>query len=142
MLGREASGEVGGRAHLDPPQQRLHVRRDDPFGRELLGQHLPVEQRDGEQVGERVVGLLLRADLLLAALLAAADDVVGDLEGLELDPLDRGRVERMRFAQLEQRLERRLGVDLGVVALEEGAADALEVLVVPSRSRSGRRSSP
>ena len=78
-----------------------------------------------------MVGLLLALDLLLAAFLAAADDVVGDLEGLELDPLDGPRVDHVLLAQLEQRLERRLGVDLGVVALEEGAPDALEVLPFP-----------
>ena len=42
-----------------------------------------------------MVGLLLRLDLLLVALLAAADDVEGDLEGLELDPLDVAGVDRM-----------------------------------------------
>ena len=131
VLGREAGRQVGGRADIDPSQQLLHVRGDDPLRRELLRQHLSVEQRDGEQVGQRVVGLLLGADLLLPALLAAADDVVGDLERLQLDPLDLRRVECVRLAQCEQCLERRLGVNLGVVALEERAADALEVLVLP-----------
>jgi hypothetical protein len=82
-----------------------------------------------------MVGLLLRADLLLSAFLTAADDVVGDLEGFELDPLDSSCVERMRFAELEEGLERRLGVDLGVVALEEGAADTRSS---PSQSISKR----
>ncbi|MEJ7793781.1 MAG: hypothetical protein WKF65_17605 [Gaiellaceae bacterium] len=125
---REAGRQVGGRPYLDPAQQVLHVRPHDPLGRELLGLHLPVEQRDRQQVGKRVVSFLLGVDLLLAAFLAAADDVVGDLEGLELDSLDAARVERVCLAQLEQRLERRLGVDL---ALEKRAPNALEVLSFP-----------
>ncbi len=117
--------------NLDLPQQPLNIRSHDPFGRELLGHHLPVQERDRQQVGKRVVGLLFRADLLLCAFLAAADDVVGDLEGLQLHTLDVARIQPMCFAQLERRLERRLRVDLGVVALEEGASDTLEVLAFP-----------
>src|ERR1051326_9108389 len=78
-----------------------------------------------------MVGLLLRLDLLLASLLAAADDVVGDMEGVELDSLDSGCVERMSSAQLEQCLEGRLREDLCVVTLEKRAPDALQVLVFP-----------
>ena len=83
----EALGQLVVGAHLDPAQQLLHVAGGDPLRQVLLGQHLAVEQRDREQVGQRVVGLLLGRDLVLGALLAAADDVVGDLEGVELDPL-------------------------------------------------------
>ena len=45
--------------------------------------------------------------------------------------IDIGRRERMRLAQFQQALEGRLGMDLGVVALEKGALDALQVLVLP-----------
>jgi hypothetical protein len=131
VLGREASGEVGRGPHGDAPQQRLHVGGGDPLGEELLGQHLAVEQGDGEQVRERVVGLLLGAYLRLHALLAAADDVVGDLEDLQLDPLHLGGIERVLPTQIEQRLERRLGVDLCIEALQERAHDPLQVLALP-----------
>src|SRR5439155_11107379 len=90
-----------------------------------------VERRDREQVRELVVVLLVCPDLRFCALLASTDNVVGDLEGLQLDSLDLGRVERVRLTQLEHRLERRLGVDLGVVALQEGPSDTLEILALP-----------
>ena len=63
MLGREARGELGVGPDLDAPQQLLHVVARNPLRRVLLGQHLAVEQRDGEQVRQRVVGLLLGLDL-------------------------------------------------------------------------------
>ena len=87
-----------------------------------------------------MVGLLLGRDLVFGALLAAADDVVGDLEGVKLDPLHVGGLDRVRGAQLEQRLDRRLRVDLGVEALEDRASDRFEVLVLPVDLETVRRS--
>ena len=98
VLRGEAGGQVGRRVNLDLPQQPLNIGSRDPFGRELLGHHLPIQERDRQQVGKRVVGLLFRADFLLCAFLAAADDVVGDLERLQLDALDLGWVERVCLA--------------------------------------------
>jgi hypothetical protein len=69
-------------------QKILDVVRGDPLWPVLVGQHLPVEQRDGDQVGQRVVCLLLGLDLVLRAFLAAADDVErGALGGQAADTL-------------------------------------------------------
>ena len=103
MLGWEARRDPG-RDGPHAPQKLLHV-GDDALGRELRGHDLTVEERDGQQVGERVVGLLLACAPRLVALFAAADDVVGDIEDVELDPLDIGRRNARARAQLEQRLD-------------------------------------
>jgi hypothetical protein len=116
MLGWEAAGEFLVGVNSDSSQQRLHVGARDAIGLELRRQRLAVEQCDGEQVGQRVVGLLLGRDGgLLALLAAAADDRGGDVEDVEL----------------EQSLERGLSVDLGVVALDEGRPGTVELLVLP-----------
>ena len=39
-------------AGFDTLQQLLHIRPLDPVGCELVGQHLSVEQRDGEEIGQ------------------------------------------------------------------------------------------
>ena len=61
----EALGQRLVRTDLDPPQQVLHVGGGDSLREVLLGQHLAVEQCDREQIGQRVVGLLLGLDLVL-----------------------------------------------------------------------------
>jgi hypothetical protein len=63
--------------------------------------------------GPTRICVLLRPDRLLLAFLAAADDLVGDVEDVDLDPLDVVRPQPVPFAQLEHCLERRLRVDLG-----------------------------
>jgi hypothetical protein len=47
-----------------------------------------------------VVGLLFRSDLRLLALFAAADDVEGDVEDVDLDALDLGAGEPVPPPQL------------------------------------------
>src|SRR5262249_10561675 len=65
------------------------------------------------------------------AFLATADDVVGNVEGLELDPLDVPALESGFGPQLEKPFQRRLRMDLGVVPLQDRATDAIEILLLP-----------
>src|SRR5262249_33839225 len=67
----------------------------------------------------------------LVALLATADDVVGDVEGVELDPLDVRALESCRGPQLEDAFQRRLRVDFRIVLLQDRATDAIEILLLP-----------
>src|SRR5579875_668928 len=55
VLGREASRQFRVRMDLDASQQLLDVVGGDPLRSKLLGEHLAVEQRDREQVGQRMV---------------------------------------------------------------------------------------
>src|SRR5690606_10312525 len=72
-----------------------------------------------------------RAHGALVALLAATDDRVRDVEGGQPHRGDRARVEADAGADLLGRVERGLGVDLGVVPLDDRATHRLEVLVGP-----------
>src|SRR5690606_2163984 len=127
----EARGQlrVGGDPH--PVQQVLHVVGGDALRCVLLGGDPAVQQGGGEHVGQRVVGLLLGADGALVALLAAADDGEGDVEGAQPDLLDRACGEAVLGVDVERGVQGRPGVDLGVVLLDDGAPDPLQVLGGP-----------
>src|SRR5436309_15534689 len=78
-----------------------------------------------------MIGLLLGTHDRLVAFLAAADDLVGDIEHLELDTLDARRIDPMLLAKLDRGLQRRLGMDLSVEPLQDRATHGLEVLGSP-----------
>ena len=81
------------RPHHHFPQQFLHVAALDPLRTELLRRHLTVEQHHRHEIRQTVIGLLLGADQGLVTLLAAADDVVRRVKGVDLDPGDLRRLE-------------------------------------------------
>ena len=103
----------------------------------LLGHDLTVQDGHRDHIGQAVVRLLLGPDHVLIPLFAAADDVVGDVENLDLDLLDIFRAERLVLLELEDAFQGGLGVDLGVVLLEDGPGYPLQVLFATSRSRTG-----
>ena len=47
-----------------------------------------IEERDGDEIWEAVVGILLGEDESLVALLSAADDAVSDVKDIDVDRLD------------------------------------------------------
>ena len=75
-------------------EQLLNIGALDAVRRKLRWQNLVVEKRHGNQVRQAVVGIFLRADDALVALFAAADDLVGDVEGLDVDAIDLGAENR------------------------------------------------
>jgi hypothetical protein len=52
----------------------------NPFGPVLLGQHPTVQQCDGSHMLQTVIRLFFGPNERLVALLAAADNVIGDVE--------------------------------------------------------------
>src|SRR5205085_7211632 len=75
--------------------------------------------------------LFLHLDVRAITPFAAAGDVVGDLEHLDMDVPHAGTVELLSMGQIEHCLEDGLGVYLGVVLLDRRARDRLEVLARP-----------
>ena len=68
---------------IHPRQQLLYVGAADPFGLELFGADLPVQQRDGHQIFEVVIRLLFGRRVVLVAVAATTGDVERTLEHLE-----------------------------------------------------------
>lgn len=131
MFVREATRHFRIRPNVDALQEVLYVRSSDAFRRELRRQHLPIEQSDRDQVGKRVIRLLLCANQLLVAFFAPSDDVVGDIEDGYFNVVHVLRLDRMLLAQFQHRLKRRLGVKFGVVTLDRGLRHLLQVLARP-----------
>ena len=62
---------------------------------------------------------------------APADDVVGHIKGINLDLLDIFDIQMLLLLELQGSLDGGLGVDLGVVALDDGLGNLFEVLFMP-----------
>src|SRR5580765_7115157 len=99
-------------------QQFLDIAAVDSFRRILLGHHLPVQQRNANQVREAVVCLLLRGYQSLVSLIPSSDNVVSDFEGFEVDLLYLRGSKFLPPSQLQGTLNRRLRVNFRVVFLE------------------------
>ena len=112
-------------------EQLLNIGALDAVGRKLRWQNLVVQKRHGNQVRQAVIGIFFRADDALVALFATADDLVGDVEGLDVDAIDLGRGESVLSFQLERGVDRRLGVNLGIVALDHGPRHPFQILARP-----------
>jgi len=69
----------------NPAEQSLDIVGANAFRSEPRRQHLLVQDCNSDQIRETVIGVFLRADDALVALFAAADDLVGDVEDLNLD---------------------------------------------------------
>ena len=78
-----------------------------------------------------MVCLFLGADGLLVALFPTTDDRVGHVEGGQLDAGDVGGVETVLLPDVQCGVEGRLGVDLGVVLLDDRPGHRLQVLGRP-----------
>ncbi len=78
-----------------------------------------------------MVGLLLAGRLRAVPRLAAADDVVDLLEGVDLDSKHIRGAKVVPLAHLEEAFDDRLGVALGVVALDRAFLEAVEGLLHP-----------
>jgi hypothetical protein len=98
----------------------------------LGGHDGAVEQRDGEQVGKAVVGLLLGGDLFsVRAVESTAGEVERDLRDVGLDRDHVVGPECLLPNQLDHAKNGRLGVDLRVVLLDRAADDPLVPFVLP-----------
>jgi hypothetical protein len=97
---RKPLGEGSVRANDHATQHPLDVIFPNPLGGVLLRHELAIQECHGDHVREPVVGLLFRSDLRLLALCAAANDVEGDVEGVDLDALDLGAGEPVPPPQL------------------------------------------
>src|SRR6202044_3670995 len=60
---RVACSEAGVRLHLYLAEQRLDVRLGDTRGLELRRLHVAVGERDGQEIWQAVIGVLLRMDV-------------------------------------------------------------------------------
>ena len=81
-------GEFGARPHDKAMQQGLNVISQDPVGCVLRRQDVAVNQRHTDHILQRMIGFLLGPDDRLIAFLATADDIEGDVEDVDFDPLD------------------------------------------------------
>src|SRR5579885_3528929 len=84
-LGGEASAEGFVRVDADFTQQTLDVLPPDALRRVLCGRDFAVEQGCRHHVRQAVVGLFFGIYLVLTAFLAAADDIVGNIEDGDID---------------------------------------------------------
>ena len=89
-------------------QQFLDIAAVDSFRRILLGHHLPVQQRNANQVREAVVCLLLRGHQSLVSLFPSPNDVVGHIERFHVNLLYLRRSEFIFPPQLHGALNCRL----------------------------------
>src|SRR6478735_11348417 len=78
-----------------------------------------------------MIRFLLRATNCLVARLAAANNVIGNIEYFDLDPCDIGASKSITRPQLQGTLNRRLRVYLRIVFLENRILNRFEVLVTP-----------
>ncbi len=128
---RIAGREARVRPHADLVEKALHIRLGDAFRAELRGLNVAVEQRHGQQVGEAVIGVLLRVDVGLRPEASAAREVVCGLDDVGVDARDFGRIERLEPVQFEHAEDRRLGRGGAVVALESQPIEAIQPHVLP-----------
>lgn len=75
---------------------------------ELRRHHRVIDERDGDQIGETVVGVLLAEDQRLVALFSTTDDAMSDVKHVDVHLFDIPRVESVRLLELERRLDGRL----------------------------------
>src|SRR4030095_14313847 len=122
---------IGRRPHADFAEQRLDVLTFDSLGLVLFGHDLIVENGDGHDVRQAVIGLLLRPDDYLVAFDASADDVIGHVESLDLDPRHLGGDEAMLLFKFQDGLDGRLRVNFGVVFFDYRSRHSLQVFARP-----------
>src|SRR5690348_7171353 len=107
-LVREALGKLIRGMDRDLIQQFLNIAAVDSLGRVLLGHHLPVKQRNANQVREAMVCFLLRTHQSLVSLISSSDNVVSDIEGLRVNLLYLRGSQFLLPSQLQSTLNCRL----------------------------------
>ncbi|MGY4282897.1 hypothetical protein ACVWXO_002117 [Bradyrhizobium sp. LM2.7] len=93
--------------------------------------HFTIDQRDCQHIGQTVIRLLLGSHSSLVAFLATANDAMGYRERLEPDCRDCSYLEARASTNVERRVERGLGVDLGIVPFHDRSAHAFQILSSP-----------
>ncbi len=104
----------------------------DSFKPVLLWGDLVIQNGCCEDVRQTVVGLLFGAYAgRLVTLVSPTYDVIGDIEDLEIDLFNLVCLELVALFQCEHAFDSRLRMNLGVVLLQDGALDALQVFAGP-----------
>src|SRR5262249_12314112 len=128
---REPPAMIFRRPYRDLAQQRLDIGAADALRPILFRENLAIQERDRHEVWEAVIGLFLGAHAMFAPLLTTADDVVSHREDVDIDPGHLGGCEGMSLPEFQDAFDDRLGVDLGVVALEDRAGDPFQIFPRP-----------
>src|SRR5262245_23761296 len=115
----------------DFAKQRLDVRTLDSFRAILFGHDPVIENGDRYDVWQAVISLLLCPNDVLVAFDATADDVIGHVEGLDIDPRHLGGDEAMLLFKLQDALDGRLRVNFGVVFFDYRSRHAFQVFARP-----------
>jgi hypothetical protein len=87
----------------------LDVFAPDPVLFILGRHHVAIQNRDGNDIGQAVIRLLLRSNRIrLIALFSAADDIEGHVERFYTDTLHIRRTKMVALFKIQHSLDRRL----------------------------------
>ena len=118
--------------HENPAEKTLDILATDPVQFILSRHDITVQDGNGDDVRQAVIGLLLSGDRIrLVALFASADDIECHIEGFDLDPFHLGGAKLVALFKIQHSLDCCLRVNFRIEPFENGSFDSFEVFPKP-----------
>ena len=90
-------------------QQILNVLCRDPLWSILRRRQFAIAERRSDHIGQAVIGLFHAEDRFFIVFFAAANDAIGNIENIDVHPLDVLALQIVLALEIEDSLNRRLG---------------------------------